>query len=249
MFHVPQNLIVHYHHCSIKDVGDVFIDCLNVQLFFLKNVLNCPFLHLVEEIHPFSNYGSYPYAFNTLEGNILYDTEIIDYLKNIYLFGSIEYELYFGILNELKTILIYYLWADDKIYNNFTKKIYKDRFFYLYYVYLIRKLREENLEKCKMRGLDNHSFNIKRLKTILNILDNILYDKNKSRSESDVSYFHSVCFSVLSIFYSIPLKFNMELQNVLLSKPTLIEFVKSLNDTHKVWKNEKSFLLGICNTC
>ncbi|KAI4836800.1 hypothetical protein MKS88_004605 [Plasmodium brasilianum] len=215
MFHVPQNLIVHYHHCSIKDVGDVFIDCLNVQLFFLKNVLNCPFLHLVEEIHPFSNYGSYPYAFNTLEGNILYDTEIIDYLKNIYLFGSIEYELYFGILNELKTILIYYLWADDKIYNNFTKKIYKDR-----------KLREENLEKCKMRGLDNHSFNIKRLKTILNILDNILYDKNKSRSE-----------------------INMELQNVLLSKPTLIEFVKSLNDTHKVWKNEKSFLLGICNTC
>ncbi|EWC85541.1 hypothetical protein PFNF54_05733 [Plasmodium falciparum NF54] len=79
----PQKLIVHYHHCSIKDIGDIYINYLNVQLFFLKNVLNCSFLLLVEEIHPYSNYGSYPYAFNTLEGNTLNDVEIIDYMKNV----------------------------------------------------------------------------------------------------------------------------------------------------------------------
>ncbi|KOB88132.1 hypothetical protein PFDG_04559 [Plasmodium falciparum Dd2] len=111
----PQKLIVHYHHCSIKDIGDIYINYLNVQLFFLKNVLNCSFLLLVEEIHPYSNYGSYPYAFNTLEGNTLNDVEIIDYMKNTY-----------------------YIWEDDKIFNNFTKKIYEDKFFYIHYLYLIR---------------------------------------------------------------------------------------------------------------
>ncbi|SBT78461.1 conserved Plasmodium protein, unknown function [Plasmodium ovale] len=241
---VPQKLIVHYSYCSMKDVGDVFIDCINVQLFFLKNVLNCPFLSLVEEVHPFSNYGTYPYAFNTLEGNILCDNEIIDYMKNLYLFDSLDYELYAGIINELKTILIYYLWADDNIYNNFTKKIYEDRFFYLYALYLIRRLRREHLEKCRMRGLDNHRFNIIRLKEILNILDKVLCEANYKR-EDVTSYFDSVCFSVLSIFYSIPSKFNGDLHRVLLSKPQLIDFVKNLNDRYKIWENEKSFLLGI----
>ncbi|SBT43151.1 conserved Plasmodium protein, unknown function [Plasmodium ovale wallikeri] len=188
---VPQKLIVHYSYCSMKDVGDVFIDCINVQLFFLKNVLNCPFLSLVEEVHPFSNYGTYPYAFNTLEGNILCDNEIIDYMKNLYLFDSLDYELYAGIINELKTIL-----------------------------------------------------NIIRLKEILNILDKVLCEANYKR-EDVTSYFDSVCFSVLSIFYSIPSKFNGDLHRVLLSKPQLIDFVKNLNDRYKIWENEKSFLLGI----
>ncbi|GAW82613.1 hypothetical protein PGO_126110 [Plasmodium gonderi] len=246
MVPTPQKLIIHYHHCSIQGVGDIFIDSINVQLFFLKKVLNCPFIHLVQEVHPFSNYGSYPYAFNTLEGNILFDVEIIDYMKNIYLFDSIEYEPYFGVINELKGILLYYLWVNDEIYNNFTKKVYESRFFYLYYVYLTRRLRRENFEKCQMTGLKNHNFNITRLKTILNILDNVLCNRDNSAHEKhDICYFDSMCFSVLSILYSIPAKLNEDLQDALLSKPSLIEFVKRLNERYKVWENEKSFLLGV----
>ncbi|CRG94669.1 conserved Plasmodium protein, unknown function [Plasmodium gallinaceum] len=242
---IPQRLIVHYHHCSINNIGDIFIDYINVQLFFLKNFFNCSLIQFVEEIHPYSNNGSYPYAFNTLEGNVLHDTEIIDYMKNIYLFDLADYEMYIGLINELNIILIYYLWVDDNIYNNFTKKIYKDRFFYLYYIYLIRKLRKENLEKCQMRGLDNHKLNITRLKTILNILDETIGNSVNSTNRSDICYFHSVCFSVLSIFYSIPSKFNKELQAVLISRPNLIEFVKNINNKYKIWKNEKVFLSGI----
>ncbi|SOV83346.1 conserved Plasmodium protein, unknown function [Plasmodium sp. gorilla clade G3] len=244
----PQKLIVHYHHCSIKDIGDIYINYLNVQLFFLKNVLNCSFLLLVEEIHPYSNYGSYPYAFNTLEGNTLSDVEIIDYMKNIYLFDLVEYDLYAGVINELKTILTYYIWEDDKIFNNFTKRIYEDKFFYIYYLYLIRKLKKENRKICQERGLDNHKFNISRLKTILHILDKAMTNSNNLDIKSDnVSYFHSLCFSILSIFYSIPSQFNNELQDILLSSPKLIEFVKNMNDKYKIWKNEKSFLMGIRN--
>ncbi|SCM11950.1 conserved Plasmodium protein, unknown function [Plasmodium chabaudi adami] len=242
---VPQKLIVHYNHCSIKNVGETFIDYINVQLFFLKNVLNCPFVYLVEETHPISNYKGFPYAFNTLEGNILYGEDIINYMKNLYLFDSVNYETYYGIVSELKAILIYYLWEDEQIYNNFTKKIYQDNFFYLYYIYIIRKLKSENLEKCKTFGLDNHNFNIKRLKEILNILDSILCDDAHPPKEDTICYFHSICFSILSIFYSIPLKYNNELLDTLMSKPNLINFVKNLNSMYNVWKNEKSFLLGV----
>ncbi|CRH01452.1 conserved Plasmodium protein, unknown function [Plasmodium relictum] len=245
---VPQKLIVHYHHCSVNNVGDIFIDYLNVLLFFLKNFFNCTFIQFVEEIHPYSN-GVYPYAFNTLEGKVLYDIEIVDYMKNIYLFDLIDYELYIGLISELNIILLYYLWVDDNIYNNFTKKIYKDRFFYLYYIYLIRKLKKENLQKCQMRGLDNHKFNIQRLKTIINILDNIVSGSYNSTNKNDICFFHCICFSILSIFYSIPSKFNKELQNVLISKPKLIDFVKDVNSKYSIWKNEKVFLSGVSEVC
>ncbi|ETW46666.1 hypothetical protein PFMALIP_05302 [Plasmodium falciparum MaliPS096_E11] len=76
----------------------------------------------------------------------------------IYLFDLVEYDLYAGIINELKIILTYYIWEDDKIFNNFTKKIYEDKFFYIYYLYLIRKLKKENRKICQERGLDNHKF-------------------------------------------------------------------------------------------
>ncbi|CAG9473907.1 conserved Plasmodium protein, unknown function [Plasmodium vivax] len=246
MVHIPQKLIVHYHHCSIKGVGEFFIDCLTVQLLFLKTVLNCPFVHLVGEAHPFSSYGSYPYAFNTLEGNILFGEEIIDYMKNVYLFDSIAYEPYFGVVNELKAILEYFLWVDDEIYHNFTKKIYKDRFFCLYYIYLTRRLRRENYEKCQMTGLDNHNLNITRLKKILSILEEVLCSGDNSTGEGrDVCYFDCLCFSILSILYSLPSKFNEDLQRALLSQPSLIEFVRSLNQRYGVWGNEKSFLQGV----
>lgn len=166
-------------------------------------------------------------------------------MKNLYLFDSVNYEAYYGIVSELKAILIYYLWEDKEIYNNFTKKIYRDNFFYLYYIYIIRKLKNENLEKCKTFGLDNHNFNIKRLKEILNILDSILCGDTGPQKEDSVCYFHSICFSILSIFYSIPSKFNSELLDTLMSKPNLINFVKNLNSIYNVWKNEKSFLLGV----
>ncbi|KNG74753.1 hypothetical protein PFMG_00914 [Plasmodium falciparum IGH-CR14] len=90
--------------------------------------------------------------------------------------------------------------------------------------------------------------NISRLKTILHILDKAVMNSNNSDIKSDnVSYFHSLCFSILSIFYSIPSQFNNELQDILLSSPKLIEFVKNMNDKYKIWKNEKSFLMGIRN--
>eukprot|EP00366_Plasmodium_knowlesi_P002903 XP_002260400.1 hypothetical protein, conserved in Plasmodium species [Plasmodium knowlesi strain H] len=235
MVQIPQKLIVHYHHCSIGGVGEIFIDYLTVQLLFLKTVLNCPFIHLVGEAHPFSSYGSYPYAFNTLEGNILFGAEIIDYMKNVYLFDSIEYEPYFGVVNELKAILEYFVWVDEEIYNNFTKKIYKDR-----------RLRRENYEKCQMAGLDNHNLNITRLKTILSILEEVLCSGDNSTGEGrDVCYFDSMCFSILSILYSLPSKFNEDLHCALLSRPSLIEFVRNLNRRYRVWENEKSFLQGI----
>ncbi|VWU50791.1 conserved protein, unknown function [Hepatocystis sp. ex Piliocolobus tephrosceles] len=246
---VPQKLIVHYNHCSIKDIGDVFIDSINVELFFLKNVLNCPFIHFVKELHPFSNYGSFPYAFNTLEGNILRDEEIIDYMKNLYAFDSLNYELYLGILKELKIILIYFLWANDKIYNNYTNKLYNDNFFYIYRIYLLWKLRKQNIEKYQMKGLNNYNFNLKRLKEILNILDSVLCDSKNIEKGTNICYFHIVCFSILSIFFSIPLEYNKELQDVLLSNPRLISFVENLNNRYNVWTDKKSFLGCANNNC
>lgn len=242
---VPQELIVHYHHCSIKNEGDVFLDSLNVQLFFLKNVFKCSFLHFVKELHPYNNHGPYPYAYNTLEGTVLYKEEIIDYMKNMYNFDIADYEAYAGVINELQIILTYYLWVDDKIFNSFTKGIYRDRYFYFYYIYIIQKLKKEKGRLCQMRGMDNHEFNIERLNKLLSVLNEILYKDHVNKEDIKVCYFDSLCFSVLSIFYSIPFQFNTDLQKVLMSKPQLIEYVRNINNKYAVWENEKTFLLGV----
>lgn len=242
---VPQKLIVHYHQCAVKSMGDVFIDTLNVQLFFLKSVLKCSFLQFVKESHPYNNHGPYPYAFNTLDGNVLYKEEIVDYMKSIYNFDTTDYEKYDTVINELKTILMYYLWLDEKIFNNFTRRIYRDRFFFFYYAYIIKKLKNEKLRICQLKGLDNHNFNIIRLNKLLNQIDNAM-DKTKTQNKNTkVCYFDSLCFSILSIFYSIPFRLNDDLEEVLMSKPHLIEYVRNINNKYTIWENEKSFLYGV----